>query len=215
MEVNIFYIVESQFWRSKIGDKLESLANGLNLSDTFVKTKKEFRQESPIEARKMAFNHYQSIIDVLYDGLGEYYKNDYQARIDLQYYLDSNNDVEFGNTTKFKVTDDFLNGIEVYMIVERPQKENKTKITNRCCIHGIRYVDYPERLDEDLIATLKNLFIENQCYEENSYPSKKERILKHFDSIGGGAEFLLQTPFDWDILMKEFQGQNLLRDGSL
>lgn len=209
----MYYTVKSQFWRREIGNKLDKLVNDIDFSEAYVNISKEFHNSSPIKARKAAFKHYQSIVEVLYDGLNKAYTNDYQARIDLQYYLNSDNDIELVNETKFKITDDFLNGIEVYMIVENPLKEEMTK--TKYCIHGIRYVDYIDRLDNDLIENLKNLFVENQYYEEFNYPTDKERVLKHFEPIGGSAEFYLQTPFDWDNFMKEFDGQELIKNGSL
>lgn len=215
MSGSIYYTVESHFWRRKIGYKLDNFVNGIDFSDAYVNTSKEFRHSSPIEARKAAFNHYQSIIEVLYEGLNKTYTNDYQARIDLQYYLNSENEVELGNEIKFKISDDFLNGIEVYMIAEKPLKGKEPKANGKYCIHGIRYVDYIDRLDNDLIENLENLFLENQYYEEYNYPTEKEQVLKHFDSIGGNAEFCLQTPFDWDKLMKEFYGQELMKNGIL
>lgn len=210
MDAKIHYIVESTFWKRKVGNRLDNFLNGVDLINSFVNTSKEFRNSSPIEARKAAFNHYQSIVEVLYDGLNKEYSNDYQARIDLQYYLNSENDVELGNNTKFKVTDDLLNGIEVSMIVEKPLKGRVIKAKGKYCIHGIRYIDYFDRLDNDLIENLKNLFVENQYYEEFNYPTDKEQVLKHFDPIGGSAEFYLQTPFDWDNFMNDFDGQELI-----
>ncbi len=206
----IYYKVESHLWRRKIGNKLDNLVNEIDFSDAYVNTSKEFHDSSPIKARKAAFNHYQSIIEVLYEGLDKQYTNDYQARKDLQYYLNSDNDIELGNTTKFKITDDFLNGIEVYLVVEKPLKGKKIKANGKYCIHGIRYVDYIDRLDNDLIENLENLFAENQYYEEFNYPTEKEQVLKHFDPIGGNAEFYLRTPFDWDDFMKNFEGQELI-----
>lgn len=211
----MYYTVQSQFWRRKIGDKLENLLNGVDYSDALVKTEIEFHNSSPIEARKQAFNYYQSIIDVLYDGLNKEYKDDAQARIDLQYYLNSNNEIELGNTSKFKMSDDFLNGIQVYMVVDKPLNGIELKVNNEYCIHGIRYLDYPDRLDADLIDTLKNLFLESKYYEESDYPTGNQNVLKHFEPIGGDAEFYLQTPFDWDNLMKEFEEQDLLSNGSV
>lgn len=211
----VYYIVELRFWRRKIGNKLDNWINKIDYSDALVSSKKEFHHSSPIEARKQAFCHYQSMIEVLYNGLNKEFKDDCQARIDLQYYLDSENDVELGSTSKFKITDDFLNGIEIYMVADKPLTGMQAKKSNKYCIHGVRYIDYPEKLDEDLIDTLKNLFIEHQYYEEYDYPTANEMVLKHFDAIGGDAEFYLQTPFDWDKLMKEFEGQNLLKSGSL
>lgn len=215
MDAKIHYIVESTFWRRKIGNKLDNFVNGIDFSDAYVNTSKEFRNSSPIEARRAAFNHYQSIVEVLYEGLNKKYTNDYQARIDLQYYLNSENEIELGKEPKFKISDDFLNGIEVYMIVEKPLKGKEIKTNEKYCIHGIRYVDYIDRLDNDLIESLENLFLENQYYEEFNYPTEKEQVLKHFDPIGGRAEFYLQTPFDWDNFMKDFDGQKLMKNGSL
>ena len=149
MSSKLHYIVETKFWRRKIGNKLDNLVNGIDFSDAYVNTSKEFHDLSPIKARKAAFNHYQSIIEVLYEGLDKQYTNDYQARKDLQYYLNSDNDIELGNKTKFKITDDFLNGIEVYMVVEKPLKGKEIKANGKYCIHGIRYVDYIDRLDND------------------------------------------------------------------
>ena len=190
MKPIVHYIVESKFWRKKIGNKLNNLINGIDFSDSYVNTSKAFHDLSPIKARKAAFNHYQSIIEVLYEGLSKQYRNDYQARIDLQYYLNSENDVELGNDIKFKITDDFLNGIEVYMVVDKPLKGKEIKANGKYCIHGIRYVDYIDRLDNDLIENLENLFVENQYYEEYNYPTNKEQVLNHFDPIGGRNNFV-------------------------
>lgn len=210
MKSLVYYIVESKFWRRKIGNKLDNLVNGIDFSDAFVNTSKEFHDSSPIKARKAAFNHYQSIIEVLYEGLSKKHTNDSQARIDLQCYLNSENEIELGNETKLKISDDFINGIEIYMIVEKPLKGKEMKAIGKYCIHGIRYIDYFDRLDNDLIENLKNLFVENQYYEEFNYPTDKEQVLKHFDPIGGSAEFYLQTPFDWDNFMNDFDGQELI-----
>lgn len=210
MDAKIHYIVESTFWKRKVGNRLDNFLNGEDLISAFVNTSKEFCNSSPIVARKAAFNHYQSIVEVLYEGLNKEYTNDYQARIDLQYYLNSENEIELGNETKFKISDDFINGIEVSMVVEKPLNRKEIKANGKYCIHGIRYVDYIDRLDNDLIENLENLFVENQYYEEYNYPTEKEQVLKYFDPIGGNAEFYLQTPFDWDNFIKNFEGQELL-----
>jgi hypothetical protein len=209
----MYYTVEALFWRRKIGNKLDNWNNGIDFSDALVKIKKEFHDSSPIEARKNAFNCYQSIIDVLYDGLGKDYIDDYHARKDLQYYLDSENSVELMKddpSLKFKVSDDIFNGIEVYMVMDKSYRNVKNKRDNKYCIHGIRYLDYVDRLDEDIIDSLENLFIENKFYEKFDYSFDKEIELKHFGAIGGNAEFLLKTPFDWDKFMVENDGTRLL-----
>lgn len=206
MKEQIYYTVESKFWRRKIGNKLDNLIRGVDFSDAYVNDSKAFCDASPIEARKAAFNYYQCMIDVLYDGIGENYADDSQARSDLQHYMNSNNEVELGSTTKFKITDDVLNGIEVYMIIDKPLQGREINLNGKYCIHGIRYVDYSDRLDEDLIATLKNLLVEHQYYHDYNYPTEEELVKKDFKPIGGSSEFYLKTPFDWDVLMEDFEG---------
>lgn len=217
MKPHVYYTVEALFWRRKIGDKLDNWINGIDYSDALVNIKQEFRHSSPIEARKEAFSHYQSLIDVLYDGLGKEYIDDYQARVDIQYYLDSENDIELGNTTRFKITDDMINGIEVYMVVDNSLEDRivRAKTKNKYCIHGIRYINYLDRLDKDLLESLKSLFLEHKYYEEYDLFLGNELVIKHFNKIGGGAEFFLETPFDWDRFMEAFDGHDLLKNGSL
>ncbi len=101
------------------------------------------------------------------------------------------------------------------MTLEKPFKGKKNNLNSTYCIHGIRYVYYSDRLDQDLIENLQNLFLENKYYETYNYPTGKEQVLKHFAPIGGNAEFYLQTPFNWDNLMKEFEGQKLITNSNL
>lgn len=212
--VLIHYRVESHFWRRKIGNKLDNLIKGIDFSDALVKTKQEFEHESPIEARKMAFNHYQSIVDVLCDGLYKKYSSDKQARIDLQYYLDSGNTFELPKL-QTKISDDIFNGINIYMVVDKPLVGIKVKSKNKYCLHGINYHDTALDEQETLIDNLENLLVESKYYEEYGLSARGNQVLKHFGQIGGDAEFFLQTPFDWDILMNEFEGENLLKNGRL
>jgi len=214
MKPSIYYIVESLFWRKKIGNKLDFLLNGGDLKDAIIHSQKEFIEDSPIIAREKAFSHFSSIVDVLYEGLEKKQTTDEQARIDLQEYLDSNNAVELqrsDSVKKFKVSDDIFNGIEVYMVVDTPLINSKDKQGQKVLIHGIRYIDYPERLDDDLIATLDGLIKEYKYYEQNNYFFQKHLSLIHFEQIGGGAEFILNTPFNWERLMDNWTGRKLIK----
>ncbi len=209
----ISYIVESLFYRKNIGNKLDFLLNNGDLKDAIHLSKKEFKDESPIIARENAFNHFQSIVDVLYDGLDKKYTTDEQARIDLQKYLDSGNAVELlGNNPrkKNKITDDILNGIEIYLVIETPLENNKEKPFNKVLIHGIRYIDYPERVDEGIIESLEGLIKENHYYQDNSYSTKDYITFLILFQIGGTVEPILKTPFDWNSFMKKHEGKALV-----
>lgn len=203
---HIHYIVESLFYRKDIGNKLDFLLNNGDLRDAIHHTKKEFKAESPIIAREKAFNHYQSIVDVLYDGIGKKYSNDAQARIDLQKYFNSGNDVEFN---KFKISDDIFNGLFIYMIVdENSMGENKKK--NKVLIHGINYIDYQEQVDEEIVDSIKGLISECKYYEQYSYALKDYFTWIVLDEIGGGVESILKTPFDLDLFISKHVGKTLM-----
>ena len=131
--VDIHYVVDSQFWRRDIGNILDNVLNGVEYDSALVKSSKEFSDVNPINAREMAFSHFSSIVDVLYEGLGIVYSTDCQARIDLQKYFDSNNAVELSGSDsnrKFKVSDDIFNGIEIYMVIDNSIEKSKDKKTS-------------------------------------------------------------------------------------
>jgi hypothetical protein len=209
----INYSVESLFWRREIGNILENIVNRIKFSDALASTYRDFSDEKPINARKAAFSHFSSIVDVLYEGLGKKYSSDFQARVDLQKYFDSNNAVElFGNNPEIrqKLTDDIYNGIQIYMVIDKPLPKSKDKIGQKVPVYGFRYIDYPERLDDYIIVELEGLFKEYKYYEKNNYSTSDLFEFRDFSRIGGTAEFLLKTPFDWQKLMDDFDGQKLI-----
>jgi len=212
MKPNIHYLVDSKFYRKDIGNKLDFLLNGGNLEQAIVHTKKEFHNESPILAREGAINHFQSYIDVLYEGLGKKFISDELARVDLQKYFNSGNDVELlGNTPmKFKIGDDLFNGINVYMVVDMPIFNNDKK-GDKILIYSIGYLDYPDRVDEDIPVTINGLIKECKYYEQHSYSFNEYYSFVNFDKIGGKIEAILKTPFDWDTFMKKYDGLGLLK----
>ena len=211
MKPKIYYIVESLFYRKDIGNKLDFLLSNGDLKDSIHHLKREFKDESPIIARESAFNYFQSMVDVLYDGLGAKYTTDEQARIDLQKYFNSGNDVELmGNSqNKFKISDDLFNGLNIYMIVDEPITDKKKK-KNKMLIHGINYIDYPERVDEEITDSIKGLIKECKYYEKYSYSTKGYFSFVVLDRIGGRVESILKTPFDLESFMTKHEGKTLI-----
>jgi len=202
-EIGISYTVETKFWRKKIGNKLDFIQSGGDIYDAYQRSVKEFRNDSPIIAREQAFSHFQSIIEVLYEAMNITFVSDEQARLDLQEYLNSGNDFEmFGSKSldyRSKISDDVFNGIRVYMVVE----DFTTKQTLKIQIHSINYLDYPERVDEEVFISLDGLIKEVEYYEQFNYPYTKQHEFITLHPIGGKAESILKTPFNWNSFLKK------------
>jgi len=205
------YSVDSLFYRKDIGDKFDFLMNNGNLDDSMVKTQKEFHNESPILAREAAFGHFQSYVEVLYEGIKKKYSSDERARIDLQKYFNSGNDVELmgSKPNKFKISDDLFNGINIYMVIDVPLTK-KEKKGDKFLIHGIRYIDYPDKPDDEIISTIKGLVKECEYYELGQYSFGQYYSFIDFDKIGGKIETILKTPFDWDAFTEKYEDFGLL-----
>lgn len=193
MKNKISYTIKAIFYRRKIGDKMQYLQDNTELKKAVCQIEKSFEDELPNIARAQAFDFFQSIVDVLYESLGKEYFSDEQARIDLQHFFNSGNAVEVGpKENRFKISDDFLNGIFVYLVVE--DQESKTR--NEIQIHSLNYLDYPDEFDESIIESLKGLIEEFRIYQENDYPVNG-LSLKTKDQNGKEKQ-VLKTPFAWD-----------------
>ena len=78
------YQIETKYWRRAVPNIHDASHHETPDKNDLVETVKEFYDESPIEARKAVFEHYHSILDVLYNGLEISQTTDKQVRIDLQ-----------------------------------------------------------------------------------------------------------------------------------
>jgi len=205
------YIIDCLFYRKNIGDRFDFLVKKGNLDDALVKAQKEFRNESPILAREAAFGHFQSYLEVLYEGIHRKYASDEKARIDLQKYFNSGNGVELmgSKPNKFKISDDMFNGINIYMVIDIPLTK-KEKKEDKFLIHGIRYIDYPDKPDDEIISTIKGLVKECEYYELGQYSFGQYYSFIDFDKIGGKVEAILKTPFDWNAFAEKYEDFGLL-----
>lgn len=189
------YLVQGLFWRGQMHD------------ESYQETKKEklchitktFANDDLYAARQEAFANYQSLIDVLYDALGEKYTTDQQARIDLQAFLNAGCDSSVTRIGKMTFDDNILNEIAVYWV-----HNGKKRL-----IHGIAYRPDNEKEESDKnIATMgRNLVAEHNYYEHYNIPFPYDCLCDMTD-LSLGFQFVLDTPFDWDGFAKE----NLLRD---
>ncbi len=205
MKTNIHYLVEATYWRREVPNIHDKYSVGIPTCADIAEMSVKFENSSPLLAREAAFNHYFSIIDVLYEGLGKEQTTDAQARLDLQKYLDSGNAVELGNVIKIKSSPDYDKGIEIFMIIENASKKTKEQFL----IHGIRYLDFLDRLDPGIQESLQGLMKEYNYYQQNRHEAGKNVEDLDLEEVGGNKVSMIKTPFNWQKLILDYKGYDL------
>lgn len=197
----IHYLIESKYWRRAVPNIHDDSHNEMPSKRDLVNTQQEFHNENPIKARKEAFDHYSSIIDVLYDGLKIPPTTDLQARIDLQEFLNSDNGISLmGGKMNFPYQEDMDNRIQVYAVINGVKKE----------IHGIRCLEHIDQFDSDLTLTdLEGLMLEYDYYIVNNQPTSDLEITINFKPVRGKEISFLNTPVNWKELVAQHNGLNL------
>ena len=179
------YLVHGLFWKEQMhnADFLEAK------KDNLCRISKTFENTDLGKARQEAFAYYQSVIDVLYDALGDSYTTDKQARIDLQTYFHAGCSKAKTRIGKMTFDDNLFNEIAVYWV----------NGTDKRLIHGIWYRTEDEQLqlDERLTTMGDNLIKEHEYYERHRLPIEGETLCDMTD-LNLGFQFVLPTPFDWD-----------------
>ena len=179
------YLVHGLFWKEQMHN-----ADYLNAKkDNLCSINKTFEDADLSKARQAAFAYYQSLIDVLYEALGDCYTTDQQARIDLQTYFHAGCSKSKSRIGKMIFDDNLFNEIAVYWV----------NGTEKRLIHGIWYRPKDEQLQlNERLATMgSNLFKEHAYYERHHLPIEGETLCDMTD-LNLGFQFVLPTPFDWD-----------------
>ena len=179
------YLVHGLFWKEQMHNASYLEAK----KDKLCSINKVFANDDLYKARQEAFAYYQSLIDVLYDALGDSYTTDHQARIDLQAFLHAGCSTAVTRIGKMTFDDNLFNEIAVYWV-------NSTK---KKLIHGIWYRP-KEKLhqpDELLALMGSNLIKEHAYYEHYNLPFEDETLCDMTD-LNLSFQFVLPTPFDWD-----------------
>ena len=184
------YEVHGLFWK-------EPLCNATYLDkrkNKLCRIAKTFAHTDLFTARHEAFAYYQSLVDVLYEALGDCYSTDRQAREDLQVFLHAGCKSSMTRIGKMTFDDNLFNEIAVYWV-------NGTK---KRLIHGIWYRPKDELLqpDEQLVTMGNNLIKEHAYYEHNNIPFTDDTLCDMTD-LNLGFQFVLPTPFDWDNFTNE------------
>ena len=163
----MFYIVKGIAYRTK------------GNTDNPVEIYKEFRDENPLIAREKSFQYFQSLLDVLLEGIGKEYTTYEQAEEDLEDYLTTRKaynklglpNVELGM------------GFSISFVYDETIEHQSDKITiykGEKAIHGLEYEE-----DMDFIEIyLQNLLFEKKFYEEQGFEfeEKKEKFYQTLPS---------------------------------
>jgi hypothetical protein len=209
------YLVETLFWRrAHIPGNTEM---DVQLEGKPVqRTAKVFEADQPILARERAFSHLSSIIDVMYEGIGMQYTTDEQARIDLQPYFDSGNAFEMSPNNperRFKVTLDMMNSVCISLVISYPGETDKKP--ESFCIYSIGFVDYPDRLDWDVLDSLESLAYESIFYDKFGFSRGQKTEDLDLKGIGGRKINIMSTPYNWENLILDFDGRQIIGSGIL
>jgi len=198
------YLVQGLFWKERMHNANYLKARKSNLCSI----NKVFANDDLYKARQEAFAYYQSLIDVLYDALGNSYTTDQQARIDLQAFLHAGCSTAITHIGKMTFDDNLFNEIAVYWV-------NSTK---KKLIHGIWYRPKEKQHQPDELLALmgSNLIKEHAYYEHYNLPFEDETLCDMTD-LNLGFQFVLPTPFDWDGFNDEIlcQGAQALTEPQL
>ncbi|TYC17869.1 hypothetical protein ES677_00390 [Bizionia gelidisalsuginis] len=206
MNTSIHYQVETKYWRRDVPYVHDEFQDATPTFADLAETNTIFKNGPPLMAREAAFNHYFSILDVLYEGLGKEQTTDAQARIDLQRYFDSGNAIELGGKgATFKSSPDNNKGIEIYMVIENVSDKTTAKIL----IHGIRYLDYLDRFDAGIQESLEGLIKEFNHYKQNGSALHKNVEDLNLEANGGEKVSIIKTPFNWGQLILDYKGLDL------
>ena len=198
------YLVHGLFWKEQMHNTSYLEAK----KDKLCSIDKTFENADLSKARQEAFAYYQSLIDVLYDALGDSYTTDHQARIDLQTFLHAGCSTAITHIGKMTFDDNLFNEIAVYWV-------NSTK---KKLIHGIWYRPKEKQHQPDELLALmgSNLIKEHAYYEHYNLPFEDETLCDMTD-LNLGFQFVLPTPFDWDGFNDEIlcQGAQALTEPQL
>lgn len=194
MKAAFHYLVKAKLIRKIEGKELD-----------FEEINKKFENENPIIARKEAFNHYQSWIDILLQDKGKEYVTDKEARKDLISFI------EPGATAKLKTDDkeiefndeSFGNGVGVYFVADQPPCLSDFDIGEEVLIHGIGNFGGISMHH----TTFFNLFYEFEYYKHYNYETKnteteitycmRDAWQDDWEEDGLITEKILKTPFNW------------------
>ena len=191
MEAEIFYLIKGTI-----------LLQGSRNNETF-EPEIVFKDENPVQARKLAFQKFQDFVELFLEGIGKKYSSYEKAVIQLNDYLSSNKTQYFLNNPDLPINVDADKWLGIYMVITDSKthqtKEGITVYEDKELIHylGTDINDMKQKL-------LESLMIEYGLFEEFEY--NMGDLKTKVDTRGKGEEDdiveILQTPINFDCIFK-------------
>lgn len=178
----------------------------------FLEFENKFENENPIEARNLAFRHFQNYIDVLLEAKHKTYQSDKQAREELKSFIDpgTKTKIQFGES-EIEFSSVFGNGIGIFLIVDVPRPGDNDEVGEEIFIHGIGYISYISEDTDLLIYDLQREYEYYTFYEYSTDGKEKEVVYCNIEDWERGYRddasatyHILETPFDWTGLDKPY-----------
>ncbi len=191
MEAEIFYLIKGTI-----------LLQGSRNSETF-EPEIVFKDENPVQARKLAFQKFQDFVELFLEGIGKKYSTYENAVNQLHDYLSSNKTQYFLNNTDLPINVDADKWLGIYMVITDSKtyqtKEGVTVYEDKELIHYLG-----KDIDEMKQKLLESLMIEHGLFEEFEYTMGDLKIT--VDTRGKGEKDdmveILQTPINFDCIFK-------------
>jgi len=191
MEAEIFYLIKGTI-----------LLQGSRNNETF-EPEIVFKDENPVQARKLAFQKFQDFVELFLEGIGKKYSSYEKAVIQLNDYLSSNKTQYFLNNPDLPINVDADKWLGIYMVITDSKthqtKEGITVYEDKELIHylGTDINDMKQKL-------LESLMIEYGLFEEFEY--NMGDLKTKVDTRGKGEEDdiveILQTSINFDCIFK-------------
>ena len=155
---------------------------------------KQFVDDDPLTARKLAFNYLHSMIEVMCESIGKPYNNYWQAVNDLQPLLRADHPLAHQRLCNIQFDDDLLCGVSLTMKVEKGKKHDRVAIFNL----GVYDDNHKEEILYDVVRSIVELERERRYYKLARIPVRTEKI--DLTGIGMADAKVMTSLMDW----KEF-----------
>lgn len=189
------YEVETSLWKNPFKKTItDELEYAKFRQQNAYHDLKQFVDDDPLTARKLAFNYLHSMIEVMCESIGKPYNNYWQAVNDLQPLLRADHPLAHQRLCNIQFDDDLLCGVSLTMKVEKGNKHDRMAIFNL----GVYDDNHKEEILYDVVRSIVELERERRYYKLARIPVRTEKI--DLTGIGMADAKVMTSLMDW----KEF-----------
>lgn len=192
---SFLYEVETSLWKNPFKKTItDELEYAKFRQQNAYHDLKQFVDDDPLTARKLAFNYLHSMIEVMCESIGKPYNNYWQAVNDLQPLLRADHPLAHQRLCNIQFDDDLLCGVSLTMKVEKGNKHDRMAIFNL----GVYDDNHKEEILYDVVRSIVELERERRYYKLARIPVRTEKI--DLTGIGMADAKVMTSLMDW----KEF-----------